>query len=123
MGIASKNGSLGNAYLSLGEYKKAIMYYQKGLEISSAIGDQAGVACKNVNLGNAYRNLGEYEKAIAFLMKGLKVSAQICDPNMESSSLRTIGLTYFSEAKSKFDNPEAFIICLQAVSFNEISSL
>ena len=117
LGIASKNGNLGNAYLSLGEHKKAIMYYQKGLEISSAIGDQSGIACKNVNLGNAYRNLGEYEKAIEFLMKGLKVTVQICDPNMESSSLQTIGLTYFSEAKSKFDEPEAFSICLHAVSY------
>ena len=50
-------------------------------------------------------------------MKGLKVSVQICDPNMESSSLQTIGLTYFSEAKSKFDEPEAFSICLHAVSY------
>ena len=53
-GIANNTGNLGNACLSLGEYQKAIEYYEKGLEISTAIGDQSGIANNNGNLGNAY---------------------------------------------------------------------
>ena len=40
---------------SLGEYQKAIEYYEKGLEISTAIGDRSGIASNNGNLGNAYQ--------------------------------------------------------------------
>ena len=39
----------------LGEYQKAIEYYEKGLEISTAIGDRSGIASNNGSLGNAYR--------------------------------------------------------------------
>ena len=37
-GIASNHGNLGTAYLSLGEYEIAILYYQKGLEIVVRLG-------------------------------------------------------------------------------------
>ena len=39
----------------LGEYQKAIEYNEKGLEISTAIGDRSGIASNTGNLGNAYR--------------------------------------------------------------------
>ena len=34
-GLVSQIGNLGNAHLSLGEYQKAIDYYETGLEIST----------------------------------------------------------------------------------------
>ena len=52
--------------LSLGEYPKGIDYIQKGLEISTAIGDRFGIASKTINLGSAYLCLGEYQKAIDY---------------------------------------------------------
>ena len=115
--IACNNGHLGNVHLILGEYEIAIIYYQEGLDISSAIGDRSGIANNYANLGNAYRNLGDYEKAIEFLMKGLKVSVEFCEPNIESSCLGFIGVTYFLEAQSKCDKPEAFTLFQQAVSY------
>ena len=54
-------------------------YFERGLEISSAIGDQKGTASNNGNLGNAYRNLGEYQKAIKYFEKGLEISSAIGD--------------------------------------------
>ena len=63
----------------MGEYQKAIKYEEKGLEISSAIGDQLGIASNNGNLGNAYLSLGEYQKAIKHYEKGLEISSAIGD--------------------------------------------
>ena len=57
--------------IAIWEYPKAIQYYEKGLQISSAIGDQSGIASNNGNLGNAYLSLGEYQKAIKYYEKGL----------------------------------------------------
>ena len=114
--MANNKGNLGSAYLSLGEYEKSITYYKKGLEISSVIGDRSGIAFINGNLGSAYRNLGEYEKSIEFSMEGVKVSVEICDPNIESLCLLSIGVTYFLLAQSKFDKSGAFSIFKQAES-------
>ena len=44
-------GNLGNAYQSLGDYRKAIEYYEKHLKIATEIGDQAGE-------GRVYYNIG-----------------------------------------------------------------
>ena len=35
-------GNLGNAYQSLGDYRKAIEYHEKDLKIAIEIGDRAG---------------------------------------------------------------------------------
>ena len=59
--------------------KNSIQYYEKGLEISSAIGDQSGIARNNGNLGNVYFSLGEYKKAIKYYEKGLEISSAIGD--------------------------------------------
>ena len=43
------------------------LYYLRGFEISTAIGDKSGIATsKNGNLGNVYPSLGQYEKAIEY---------------------------------------------------------
>ena len=87
---------MGNAYLSLGEYKKAIEYYEKGLEISCAIGDISGIASNNGNLGNAYQNLGEYKKAIEYSEKGLEISSTIGDKFGIATNNANLGKIYRS---------------------------
>ena len=87
---------MGIAYLSLGEYKKAIEYCKKSLEISTAIGDQSGIASNNCNLGNAYRRLGEYQKAIECCEKGLKISTAIGDQSRIASNTGNLGNAYLS---------------------------
>ena len=46
--------------------KKQLNIAKKGLEISTAIGDQSGIARENRNLGTTYFRLGEYKKAISY---------------------------------------------------------
>ena len=70
---------MANLYLSLGEYQKAIKYYEKSLEINAAIGDRSGIAGNYRNLGSAYSYLGEYQKAINHCQKALEISTAIGD--------------------------------------------
>ena len=44
-------GNLGNAYWSLGDYRRAIEYHEEHLRIAKNSGDRAGE-------GRGYRNLG-----------------------------------------------------------------
>ena len=46
-------GNLGNAYDSLGDYRKAIDYREKHSKIAKEIGDRAGEGGPYGNLGNA----------------------------------------------------------------------
>ena len=87
---------MGNAYLSLGEYQKAIEYYEKGLEISTAIGDLSGIASDNGNLGNAYLSLGEYQKAIEYHEKSLEISTAIGDQSGIANNNGNLGNAYLS---------------------------
>ena len=53
-------GNLGNAYFSLGDFRKAIEYHEKDLKIAIEIGDRAGEGRAYGNLGNAYFSLGDF---------------------------------------------------------------
>ena len=88
--------ALGTVYSNLGEYQKAIKCYEKGLEISSNIGDQSGIASNNDYLGSAYRKLGKYQKAIKYHEKGLEISSAIGDQLVMASSNGNLGNAYLN---------------------------
>ena len=66
-GVAYAN--LGNAYVSLGDFWKAIEYHEKDLKIAMEVGDRAGEGAAYGSLGNAHRSLGDFRKAIWSIMK------------------------------------------------------
>ncbi|MEG4489584.1 CHAT domain-containing tetratricopeptide repeat protein, partial [Microcoleus sp. D2_18a_B4] len=92
-GEATSLGSLGNAYNSLGEYHRAIAFYEQYLVISREIGDRQGEATSLGSLGNAYNSLGEYHRAIAFHQQYLEISREIGYRQGESISLNNLGST------------------------------
>ena len=57
-------GSLGNAYQSLGDYRKALEYHEKHLKIATEIGDQAGVRAAYYNHGIQFIFVEEIENAV-----------------------------------------------------------
>ncbi|MFN6306097.1 MAG: tetratricopeptide repeat protein, partial [Microcystis sp.] len=99
--------SLGNAYKSLGEYQKAIEFYQQSLAILREIGDRGGEANSYMGLGNVYYSLGEYQKAIEFHQQSLAITREIGDRRGEAKSWFNLGFTYYkldriSEAKEAY---------------------
>jgi tetratricopeptide (TPR) repeat protein len=56
---------------ALGEYRKAIKYYEQALSIGKEVyGERHPVVATTLNnLGQAWANLGEYEKAIEYIQK------------------------------------------------------
>ncbi|OBQ40969.1 MAG: transcriptional regulator, partial [Anabaena sp. MDT14b] len=88
--------SLGSAYDSLGQYERAIAFYQQSLDIAKEIGDIQGESASLNNLGVAYYFLGQYERAIAFNQQSLDIKKEIGDIQGESRSLNNLGLAYDS---------------------------
>ncbi|WP_223278060.1 tetratricopeptide repeat protein [Nostoc sp. 'Peltigera membranacea cyanobiont' 232] len=91
--------SLGNAYFSLGEYPRAIEFFQQSLDISREIGDRNTESKSLMNLGLAYFSLEKYQRAIELFQQSLDISREIGDRNTESKSLMNLGLAYFSLEK------------------------
>ncbi|WP_449421005.1 tetratricopeptide repeat protein [Phormidium nigroviride] len=87
---------LGIAYRNLGDYRLAIEYHQKDLEIAREIGDRGGEGGANGNLGNAYQSLGDYRLAIEYHQKRLEIAIEVGDRGGEGRANGGLGNAYQS---------------------------
>jgi tetratricopeptide (TPR) repeat protein len=87
-------GSLGTTYYSLGDYKKAIEYYEHALVIVREISNRQGEGALFGNIGLAYSNLGQVEKAIDNYEQALVIAREIGDRRGEGTGLGNTGLAY-----------------------------
>ena len=79
--------TLGNAYRKLGETRRAIEYYEQGLEIAGETGDRRGEGEMLNNLGIAYRRLGETRRAIEYYEQDLVITRETGDRRGEGTAL------------------------------------
>lgn len=86
--------SLGNAYQALGEYEKAMEYYQESLAFWQAIQESYGEGMALGNLGNAYLLTNEYTKAIKCYQKSLYISREVQNRRQEGVALVQLGNFY-----------------------------
>jgi tetratricopeptide (TPR) repeat protein len=91
---ASSAGNLGTTYYSLGDYQKAIEYYEQALVIAHEIGNRRGEGAWLGNLGSAYRDLGQVEKAIEYYKQALVIAREIGDRSGEGADLANLGVAY-----------------------------
>ena len=96
LSLARVLNSLGSAYLRMGEYRKAINFHRRSLDICLRNGDirRAGDALGNI--GTSYLELAEYRMAIEFYTKQLEIARQIKDMRGEGSALGNTGLAYMN---------------------------
>jgi len=87
---------LGDAYKFLGEYRRAIEYHEKHLEIAREIADRQGEGIALGNLGVAYYFLGEYRRAIEYHEKHLEIAREMADRRSEGNALGNLGLAHNS---------------------------
>ena len=87
-------GNLGVVYGALGDYRRAIGFYEQRLPIARETGDRRGEGNALGNLGNAYYSLGDYRRAIGFYEQHLAIAREIGDPRGEGNSLGNLGIAY-----------------------------
>ncbi|MCE2703555.1 MAG: CHAT domain-containing protein, partial [Anabaena sp. 49633_E8] len=80
----------------LGQYPKAIEFFQQSLAIFQEIGGRNGQAISLGNLGRAYNDLGQYPKAIEFFQQSLAIFQEIGGRNEVAQSMNNLGLAYYS---------------------------
>ncbi|CAF1578390.1 unnamed protein product, partial [Rotaria magnacalcarata] len=70
----------------MGEYSKALEYYEKGLEITikALPPNHRDLATSYSCIGQVYRNMGEYSKALEYYEKDLEITKKALPPNHPS---------------------------------------
>ncbi|MCS6282565.1 MAG: CHAT domain-containing protein, partial [Dolichospermum sp.] len=95
-GIGGSFNNIGFIYDSLGEYPKALEFYQQALDIRKKIGDRSGEANTLNNIGRIYDSLGQYLKALQFYQQALAIRQEIGDRSGIGGSFNNIGFIYDS---------------------------
>jgi CHAT domain-containing protein/Tfp pilus assembly protein PilF len=93
-GEAATLGSLGAAYLLLGNSQKAIDVSQLFLHLAQKMGDRTSEAQALGNLGIAYKSRGNYVEAIKFYQQALEIMQKIGDRQGEGQVLSNLANVY-----------------------------
>ena len=92
---------LGKAYYDIGQFKTAIKYHQRHLEIAKEVGDKAGEGRSYGNLGCAYDSLGQFKTAIEYHQRGLEIAKEVGDKFGEGIGYGDLGCAYDSLGQFK----------------------
>ena len=71
-------------YCGLGQFKRAIEYHQRHLEIAKEMGDKAREGVSYGNLGNAYQGPGQFKTAIEYHQRHLEIAKEVGDKTGEA---------------------------------------
>ncbi|CAH3168851.1 unnamed protein product, partial [Pocillopora meandrina] len=93
-GEGNAYGNLGNAYFSLGDFKKAIEYHNLHLKIAKEVGDKHGEGGAYGSLGNAYFRLGDFKKAMEYHDLHNKIAKEVGDKHGEGVAYGNLGNAY-----------------------------
>ena len=87
----------GASFYVQGDYKKAIAYYLRSLNILEQTSDKANIASTLGNIGVVYKEQGDYAKAIDYLTRGLKLTEELNDKEGIASAYNNIGNIYLAQ--------------------------
>ncbi|PFX13282.1 Tetratricopeptide repeat protein 28 [Stylophora pistillata] len=95
------DASLGCGYQDQGQFKTAIGYHQRHLEIAKEVGDKAGEGESYGNLGIAYIGLGQFKTAIGYHQRHLEIAKEVGDKAGEGKSYANLGIAYIGLGQFK----------------------
>ncbi|CAH1240981.1 TTC28 [Branchiostoma lanceolatum] len=99
--------NLGGAWLNLGDYKKAISFYEQALDMHRSIDGQgtthANIALLLNNLGIAWNKLGDSTKAISYHDQSLSTAHNDIVGSLNNLGMAWRNLGYYRKAISYFE--------------------
>jgi CHAT domain-containing protein len=87
---------LGLAYISLGQPRQALSYYNEALAISKVVGDSRIEARMLNNIGGAYDILGEPRKALDYYAQAVALWENLSNVVAQGDTLNNIGVSYYN---------------------------
>ncbi len=109
--------NLGVLHDQLGDYQKALLYYEEDLKLVRELGYRYAEAADLQNIGLAFRALGDYERALHSSEEALKIYREIGDKGREGRILGNIGIIYtkFGEYSKALDFHHNFLKISQEI--------
>jgi diguanylate cyclase (GGDEF)-like protein len=107
--------AMANVYADtrVGEYDKAIEYYQQILPERQKQGNQLEIGVTYFNLGSTYESKGDFERALSYFNRSLEIDLQRNDPAEVATDKRSIGVLL-----NKLHRPaEALVMLDQALAY------
>lgn len=99
---------LGNAYLSVGYFKKALYVYQRAEYLKGWDNDKKGLALLYNNLGISQDKIGSHIEAIDSFRKAIKVHKDMGDVDGIIDSKINLAMVY--ESKSEYDKAKEILV-------------
>ncbi|MDM8561478.1 tetratricopeptide repeat protein [Candidatus Parabeggiatoa sp. HSG14] len=93
--------NLGVINYSLGQYKKALDYYQQALIVDREIGNKEGESSDLNDLGFVFYSLSNYQKALNYYQQALAIQKKSNDEKGQSKSFGNLSLVYSSLGQYK----------------------
>ena len=91
---------LGLVYDNMGEYSKALSYYERDLEISKQVlpPNHSNLGTSYNNIAGVHYNVGEYSKALLFYKRSLEIYKVALPPDHPdlATSYNNIGMVYYN---------------------------
>jgi len=106
--------------------EKALMYYNKNLELEKHFSDHKAKSEILNNIGSTYFQLNDYDKALQYLKEALKWSLQSTSKNESSYILNNIGYAYYTlnkPIKSEYYLNKSLAICKETDNINGLSNV
>eukprot|EP00958_Prasinococcus_capsulatus_P007424 scaffold695_cov384-Prasinococcus_capsulatus_cf.AAC.5 len=98
--------STAEAYYESRQYDKAIEWYRKMLELSTAAGQIDGAIIALIQLGNAFDYLGKHGDALKQFRKSLSLADLMKSPSMQSKALEALYAFYIVHTNSAGNGKE-----------------
>ncbi|WP_353572127.1 tetratricopeptide repeat protein [Candidatus Albibeggiatoa sp. nov. BB20] len=100
-------GYSGLALDNLGNYDKALDYYEQSLLIQQEIGDRSGEGRTLNNISQIYSARGEYETALGYLKQSLKIFREAGNRSEEGTTLNNISQIY--DARGEYETALGYL--------------
>lgn len=91
--------SIGNAYARLGEFRKALPFFEQTRDSARELKERKLEAASETFLGGVYDVLGEPKKALDHYDQALRLAQESGNRSSEASALNNIGLIHFQIAE------------------------
>ena len=86
----------GYCYLDLGQYDKALKYYEEALVVSRKLGKDDYVSISLYGIGRVYESWGQYERAIKYFEESLTIARKSGQKDKIANVLNGLGMVYNS---------------------------
>ncbi len=97
--LCSALNNIGLLYRDIGNYPKALEYYQRGLLLAEEINSLTDISNLLNNIGIVYIDTDEKEKAAKYLTKSFKIAIKLGDSSGVASSYNNMGIIYMTQKK------------------------